>query len=87
MQRTWLTDSVLANLVTAEVLRVRCDSEVSFPFRQHLETVAQEIQSRGYDPVETIRRLRVYESEGYFVHSLAFSLLRERADAEPTPSG
>lgn len=87
MHRAWLTDSVLANLMAAEVLRVRHDSEVSPPFRQHLETVAQEIRSRGYDPAETIRRLRVYESEGYFVHSLAFSLLRERADAEPTPSG
>jgi hypothetical protein len=87
MQQPWLTDSVLANLVAAEVLRVRRDSEVSPPFRQHLETVAQEIRSRGYDPAETIRRLRVYESEGHFVHSLAFSLLRERADAEPTPSG
>lgn len=83
MHRVWLADSVLANLMTAEVLRVRRDSEVSPPFHQHLETVAQEIRSRGYDPAETIHRLRVYESEGYFVHSLVFSLLRKRADVEP----
>lgn len=82
----WLTDTVLGNLLSAELLRARSEPEVSEAFQRRLAVVREEVLDQTYDPEESIRRLRKDETDGHFVHSLVFSLLRLRLRNHPVPS-
>lgn len=79
MHTAWLTDQLLVHLLTLELLNASGAS------RRRLSIIVEEVQSRGYDPHESMRRLRDYEEEHGFVQSLAFALLRIRQDAQPIP--
>lgn len=77
----WLTAYAAANLLAAErsALRVAGAGQPP-PAAAVLERVWREVVSGSYDAAESARRLRELEAHGVFVHSLAFALLRLRAD-------
>jgi len=78
MQCHWLTDQLLAHLLTVEV------SKASGTARKRLSTVENEVRTRRYDPAESIRRLRQHEETSGFVQSLVFALLRHRQERSPS---
>jgi hypothetical protein len=79
MHTPWLTDQLLGHLLSVEVLNASGASH------RRLSVITQEVQTRTYDPQESMRRLRDFEEEHGLIQSLAFSLLRLRQEAQPDP--
>jgi len=76
MHTDWLTDRLLTHLLTSEL------RDATGAATDQLAAIVDEVRTRSYDPQESRRRLRDYESTEGFVQSQAFTLLRIR-EGEP----
>jgi hypothetical protein len=77
MHTPWLTARLLTALLDAELARLTTQAPAHrSPSLNTLQCIQDEVNSGRYDRAETVRRLRLLESSGVYVHSFVYALLR-----------